>query len=175
MESSTSDPRPTMAPFAPFLVHSLNPFSNSLTSSLTIKLDRINYLSWKSQVVTTVIGHDLDQILFSDVIPTPTLINGAPNPEYLHWKRKDQLLLSWIRSSMSELILASVATFTTSSSVWRALEQRFSSQTKARLLQLKGNFSRLQKGNLPIAEYVEKAQATTDALAITLTALNTQD
>uniref|UniRef100_A0A803QSB7 Uncharacterized protein n=1 Tax=Cannabis sativa TaxID=3483 RepID=A0A803QSB7_CANSA len=65
-----------------------NPFSNSLTTSLTLKLDLNNFLSLKSQVVPTVIGHDLDQILFPDISPPTTLVTGAPNPEYAQWKRK---------------------------------------------------------------------------------------
>uniref|UniRef100_A0A803NT53 Retrotransposon Copia-like N-terminal domain-containing protein n=1 Tax=Cannabis sativa TaxID=3483 RepID=A0A803NT53_CANSA len=44
-----------------------NPFQNSLNSSLTVKLDRSNYLAWKSQVVPTVIGHGLDDLLFIEL------------------------------------------------------------------------------------------------------------
>ncbi|KAF4362192.1 hypothetical protein G4B88_009472 [Cannabis sativa] len=91
-----------------------------------------------SRVAPTVIGHDLDQILFLHVSPPATLVTGAPNPKHAQWKKKDQLLLSWLRLSMMEPVLASVANFSTSLTVWRALEQRFSSQIKARLLQLKG-------------------------------------
>ncbi|KAM6590968.1 hypothetical protein CsatA_013573 [Cannabis sativa] len=151
MSSSTSDPQApamntaTQAPQAPAVqpaaTGSWNPFSNSLSSSLTVKLDRVNFLSWKSQVIPTVIGHDLDEILFTGVPPPSTLLNGNSNPAYLQWRRKDQLLLSWLRSSMSETVLASVANYDTSYSVWRALEQKFASQTKARRLQLKGQFS----------------------------------
>lgn len=91
---------------------SWNPFSHSLTSSLTIKLDRTNFLAWKSQVLPTVIGHDLDDILLSDVSPPQLLITGAPNPVFAQWRKKDQLLLSWIRSSMSEGVLGTVALMT---------------------------------------------------------------
>uniref|UniRef100_A0A803Q8R6 Retrovirus-related Pol polyprotein from transposon TNT 1-94-like beta-barrel domain-containing protein n=1 Tax=Cannabis sativa TaxID=3483 RepID=A0A803Q8R6_CANSA len=148
MESSTSNPLASMAPAAPPPSPiQWNPFANSLSSSLTIKLNRINYLSWKSQVVPTVTGHGLDQILFSNITPPPNLITGAPNLEYLQWKKKDHLLLSWLRSSMSELILACVATFATS----------FSKRT------------------LSIAEYVEKAKATANALAIAGFLVTTQD
>uniref|UniRef100_A0A803QPE7 Retrotransposon Copia-like N-terminal domain-containing protein n=1 Tax=Cannabis sativa TaxID=3483 RepID=A0A803QPE7_CANSA len=59
-----------------------NPFSSSLTSSLTLKLDRQNFLAWKSQVVPTVIGHELDDILFNNVSPPSNLVTGAPNPAF---------------------------------------------------------------------------------------------
>ncbi|XP_060968708.1 uncharacterized protein LOC133036212 [Cannabis sativa] len=70
------------------------------------------------QVVSTVIGHDLDDILFSSVPPPRTLVNGAPNLQYLQWNKRDQLLHSWLRSSMTKGILAVVASCTTSSQLW---------------------------------------------------------
>ncbi|XP_060959344.1 uncharacterized protein LOC133030571 [Cannabis sativa] len=129
MSSSTSDPASatmatassSAAPANPLW----NPFSNSLTSSLTLKLDRLNFLSWKSQVVPTVIGHDLDDILFTGAPPPKNLVNGNPNLECLQWRKNDQLLLSWLGSSMFESILASVANYNSSTAVWRALEQKF--------------------------------------------------
>ena len=123
-EAGTSDPPPMHAP-VPAATPAWNPFSNSLTASLTLKLDRSNFLSWKSQVIPTVIGHDLDDLLFRDSSPPSTLLNGAPNPLFLQWRRNDQLLLSWLRSSMTEAVLATVASYPPSHSVWRALEQKF--------------------------------------------------
>uniref|UniRef100_A0A803NPG5 Reverse transcriptase Ty1/copia-type domain-containing protein n=1 Tax=Cannabis sativa TaxID=3483 RepID=A0A803NPG5_CANSA len=126
-----------------------NPFSSSLTSSLTLKLDRQNFLAWKSQVVPTVIGHELDDILFSNVSPPSNLV--------------------------TEGVLASVANHTTSFAVWRALEQKFQSQSRARLLQLKGQFSHIQKGNLSISDYVDKVQSLADSLVVAGSDVSSQD
>uniref|UniRef100_A0A803PSP5 Uncharacterized protein n=1 Tax=Cannabis sativa TaxID=3483 RepID=A0A803PSP5_CANSA len=84
MESSSIDPAshfaPTTPPAPPTLaIPSWNLFSNSVSSSLTIKLDCLNL---KSQVVPTVIGHDLDDILFHGVPHPSTLVNGNPNPTH---------------------------------------------------------------------------------------------
>ncbi|XP_062093784.1 uncharacterized protein LOC133799806 [Humulus lupulus] len=76
---------------------------------------------------------------------------------------------------MNEPVLASVANFHTSFTVWRELEQKFSSQTKAHLLQLKGQFSHISKGNLPISEYVEKVQSIANSLAIAGSPVSSQD
>uniref|UniRef100_A0A803PTS3 Retrotransposon Copia-like N-terminal domain-containing protein n=1 Tax=Cannabis sativa TaxID=3483 RepID=A0A803PTS3_CANSA len=79
-----------------------NPFAHPLLASLKIKLDHINFLAWKFQVVPSVIGHDFDEILFTGVPPSQILYTGKPNSQfYFQWKRKDQLLLSWLRSSMT--------------------------------------------------------------------------
>ncbi|KAF4393387.1 hypothetical protein F8388_023191 [Cannabis sativa] len=90
-------------------VQQWNPFQNSLNSSLTVRLDRTNFLAWKFQVIPTVIGHGLDDILLTGIAHVRVLVNGGPNPEFTIWKRKDQLLLSWLRSSMTETILSSLA------------------------------------------------------------------
>uniref|UniRef100_A0A803PVN2 Retrotransposon Copia-like N-terminal domain-containing protein n=1 Tax=Cannabis sativa TaxID=3483 RepID=A0A803PVN2_CANSA len=71
---------------------SWNPFQHSLNSSLTVKLDRSNFLAWKSQVIPTVIGHGLDDVLLIDSLSTAGhpmdesdlimhLLNGL-GPEY---------------------------------------------------------------------------------------------
>uniref|UniRef100_A0A803QQJ5 Reverse transcriptase n=1 Tax=Cannabis sativa TaxID=3483 RepID=A0A803QQJ5_CANSA len=91
-----------------------NSFSSSQSTSLTIKLDHANFLSWKSQVVPTVIGDDLDEILFSGISPPQLLIDGKTNPAYQQWKKHDQFLLSWLRSSMTEGVLASISNHHTS-------------------------------------------------------------
>ena len=150
----------------PTASHLSNPFSNSLVSSLTIKLDRSNFRAWKSQVLPTVIGHDLDEILLTYLSPTQHLITGASNPAYLLWRKKGQLLLSWLRSSMTEGILATVANYVTSNSVWTALEQKFASQSKARLLQLKTQLSNSHKGTMSISDYIDKLKTICDSLAI---------
>ncbi|XP_062094329.1 uncharacterized protein LOC133800388 [Humulus lupulus] len=134
-----TDPLPQATQFTQqvLVVQQWNRFSNSLSSSLTIKLDRANFLAWKSQVVPTVIGHDLDENFFSDISPPPKLVNGENNPVFFQWRHKDHLLLSWLRSSMTEGVLGTVSSYNSSYAMWKALEQKFSSQSKARLLQLK--------------------------------------
>uniref|UniRef100_A0A803NT14 Uncharacterized protein n=1 Tax=Cannabis sativa TaxID=3483 RepID=A0A803NT14_CANSA len=56
--------------------------------------------------------------------------------------------------------------FVSSSTMLRALGQKFASQTKTRCLQLKGQFFHVPKSGLTISEYVDKVQAIIDALAI---------
>uniref|UniRef100_A0A803QAA2 Retrotransposon gag domain-containing protein n=1 Tax=Cannabis sativa TaxID=3483 RepID=A0A803QAA2_CANSA len=124
-------------------------------------------------VVPTMIGHDLDEILFHGVPSPSTLVNGSPNPMFAQRRKKDQLLLSWLRSSLSEGVLTSIANFQSSYMVWKALEQRFNSQSRARLLQLKNQFSTIRKGNLSISDYADKNLA--DSLAVAGSTMNDQD
>ncbi|XP_060974741.1 uncharacterized protein LOC133039801 [Cannabis sativa] len=49
------------------------------------------------------------------------------------------------------------------------------SQTKVRLLQLKGQFSHFQKGTMSIFEYIEKVQSIFDALTVVGSPVQDQD
>uniref|UniRef100_A0A803PRX7 Reverse transcriptase Ty1/copia-type domain-containing protein n=1 Tax=Cannabis sativa TaxID=3483 RepID=A0A803PRX7_CANSA len=75
----------------------------------------------------------------------------------------------------SKGVLASVASFSSSHVVWRTLEQEFSSQSKARMLQLKNQFSTIHKGGQSISDYVDKIQAIADSLAVAESPILYQD
>ena len=79
----------------------------------------------------------MDELLFGESACPQSLVNGTVNTEYKNWIKDDQLFISWLRSFMSEGILSSIAQYNTTSSVWKALERMFASQSKARLLQHK--------------------------------------
>uniref|UniRef100_A0A803QGZ4 Uncharacterized protein n=1 Tax=Cannabis sativa TaxID=3483 RepID=A0A803QGZ4_CANSA len=68
---------------------------------------------------------------------------------------------------MNETILGSSAQYDSSYEAWRALEQRFASQSKARLLQIKSQLSTIQKGNLSITDYCDKVKILADSLSTT--------
>ena len=121
MDSSTQ-PTSSTVPAATSASGSWNPFQHSLNSTLTVKLDRSNFLAWKSQVLPTVIGHGLDDLLLTGVPPPATLVNGLVNPAFVTWRRQDQLLLSWLRSAMTEAVLGSLAHHESSHAISLALQ-----------------------------------------------------
>ena len=64
--------------------------------------------------------------------PSPLIKSGegddvtiCPNPDYLQWHRKVQLVLSWFVSSISEEIGSQLINFTTTRDVWVFLETYF--------------------------------------------------
>ena len=120
-----------------FATHTI-PQTNPTTFNFTIpiKLDRQNYLMWKSQVLPSISGNELEGFINSTKpCPNKFLVVAADdqtaetivNPEYALWKKQDQLLLSWLLSSMNKSVLSSVISCTTSDEVWNALERLFSS------------------------------------------------
>ncbi|KAH9726123.1 Disease resistance-like protein DSC1 [Citrus sinensis] len=124
---------------------SINSNINTTVSSFTftspIKLDRSNYTIWKSQILSSVRANGLEDLLDgSKTSPDQFLqsetesISGDAelNPAYTTWKRKDQLLLSWLMSSISIEILSLVVNSETSLELWTSLEQQFGSETSTK-------------------------------------------
>ena len=148
---------------------------SSFSFTSPIKLDRSNYMIWKSQILSSVRANGLEDLLDgSKTSPDQFLqsetesISGDAelNPAYTTWKRKDQLLLSWLMSSISIEILSLVVNFETSLELWTSLKQQFGYETSAKKVHLKIMLNNLRKGPMTVTEFFGKLKAITDELAI---------
>ncbi|KAF4377348.1 hypothetical protein F8388_023415 [Cannabis sativa] len=152
-----------------------SPFTSTLNSIVSVKLDRVNYISWRAQLVPAIRGYDLQGYVFGTTPPPPETVqitdeNGEqiliPNPELTAWNREDQLLLSWILSTLTPPILSQVVRCRTSHEVWRALETLFSSRSRARIMDLKNQLQSFRKGALTISEYCARMESISDTLLL---------
>lgn len=84
------------------------------------------------------------------------------NPEFQHWHLQDHMILGAIISSLSEKILAHVVKFR---DVWQALEHMFTSQSRARTMQIHYQLATLKKDNSSIAYYFHQFTTLVDTLA----------
>ncbi|KAK2641292.1 hypothetical protein Ddye_023055 [Dipteronia dyeriana] len=86
--------------------------------NLQVKLDNENYISWKAQVIPIIKAFELEDFI-SGLKPTPpkfveiASVDGGDkqlvlNKEYSYGKKSDQLLLSWLFSSISQTIIGQV-------------------------------------------------------------------
>ena len=101
----------------------------STLAPINIKLDRSNYLFWKTQILPATRAHDLEAFLLStkskpnEVIAdfnNPTI--SINNPKYVSWMRIDQFVMSWLLSSISEQMLGHVIHCQSSVEIWNVLE-----------------------------------------------------
>ncbi|KAK2995538.1 hypothetical protein RJ640_026690 [Escallonia rubra] len=152
--SSTS----IVAATSPTLVTSTHTFSVKLTSK--------NYLAWKTQFLPILNYQNLHGHIDGTSSPPPkTLVSPTaenlhiPNPEYEAWFKKDQLLLSWLFSSLTEEIFPYIIGLSTSQEVWTALAHSFGSVSQNRQLQLYIELQELKKNDLSISEYLHKAKS----------------
>ncbi|CAA0810662.1 Unknown protein, partial [Striga hermonthica] len=111
-----------------------------------------------------------EQWLRSDPQDEPTI-----NPEFLFWMRQDQILASWILSSLSESLLVTTVGLTTSREIWESLEVSFSSQSKAKILQLKLKLQTLKKGSLSMRDYLNQVKACCNTLAAAELPINKEE
>ena len=119
----------------------------SMPTVTTVKLNHDNFLLWKAQLVPYFKGQDLFGYLDGSIPKLLKIISVTNsetattserlNPAYSHWIRQDNLILSTLMTSLSEPILAQVVNYTTSMAVWNALDDTFSSRSRARILQIR--------------------------------------
>lgn len=116
----------------------------SFNHLIIAKLDWENYLVWKAWFLPYLRSQQL--LGFVDgSIAAPTkmitqIIEGVstlvPNPDYIVWFQKDQIVLSALLSSLAIDVLPQVMQLDTSLAVWVALECMYSSYSRARIMQV---------------------------------------
>lgn len=137
--------------------NSQSPFVISMSNLVIVKLSPENYILWKAQMVPYFRGQDLFGYLDGTISTPPKtisvsqpeshVISDIPNPAYSHWMRQDNLILSTLMSSLTEGVLAQVVNHTTSFAVWRALDETFSSRSRAKIVQIHTQLATATKGS----------------------------
>jgi hypothetical protein len=107
---------------------------NVSSSSFAIRLHATNYLAWKTQFVPLLNLYNLHGYIDGTTAAPPKTLPASstdatpnPNPAYDDWFKKDQLLLSWLLSSLTEEVYPFVIGLQTSAEVWQALTSAFGS------------------------------------------------
>ena len=118
---------------------------SNMSNMMTIKLDNTNYIVWKHQITMILETYSLYELLEEpQLVPEKFLkdLSGAyttvVNPEYTLWRSKEKALLTFISSTLSSSILSLTVGCTSALEVWKVLENRFSSISRSRVMNLKG-------------------------------------
>ncbi|KAK0601129.1 hypothetical protein LWI29_021446 [Acer saccharum] len=176
-EQSTTSAHETQAGNAAQLTASGNSkFFTPMKLELTVKLDHNNYLLWRQQIQAAIKGNRLSSFIDSTIsAPNHKNLDGSVSETYLAWEQQDQMLLCWILSSISQELLPELVGCSTASEAWRTLEQLFTSQSRANVMQLKLQLQTLKKGGLSMTEYIMKKKSIIDALSFTGCVLTPDD
>lgn len=134
---ATAAPTAAAAPIAAASGVSV-PASAPITFShkITEKLDGANFLLWRQQIEPVIKGHRLHQYLVNPHIPPRFLTqqdrdDGRMNPEYSAWEQQDQLLMSWLQSTLSSSVLSRVIGCVHSWELWEKLLSQFTANVQA--------------------------------------------
>lgn len=152
----------TTQPQSPLL--SLSDMSNLMS----IKLDYTNYIPCKHHLITILEGYSLiEHIDDSTSQPCQFLLDvqgnltTSVNPYFLPWRIIDKALLSLINSNLSPQVFSlNIVGITNSREVWNTSEQRFTSTSRANILNLiKLELQSLKKENKSVNSLFSKDQS----------------
>ncbi|KAL5807575.1 hypothetical protein ACOSQ4_030308 [Xanthoceras sorbifolium] len=157
----------------------------NLNFNLHIKLDDNNFIYWKTQILPVVRAFDLEDFIFGATTCPPKFVSSVDeesgehiqcyNDDYLVWKKIDQLLTSWLMSTLTESVLGRVTQCITSCEVWLTVTNMFSQQSMARIMHLRSQLQTLKKGSMKISEYILKIKGVADALMAAGQTMTEQD
>lgn len=143
----------------------------SFNHPISIKLDNKNYLFWKQQVMPTICGHELEKFIAGPRFwrqkydSAEKEVVDEISKEYQLWKKQDQLLISWLLSSMSETMLTRVVGCDKAYHIWDRVQEFFLSQTRAKVRQFKMELRYTKKaGDKTMSEYTLRIKSLVDAL-----------
>ena len=142
-----------------------------MSSLMSIKLDYTNYIPWKHQLITILEAYSLIEHIDGITLkPSPFILDttGNPtsvvNPDFQSWNIKDKALLSLINSTLIPQVFSLMVGITNSREVWNTLEQRFTSTSRANILNLKLELQSLKKGNNSVNSFLQKIKVARDKL-----------
>lgn len=148
--------------------------------SFSLKLKETNYLAWKTQFLPIIKCYNLNQHIDGTPAPLPIITDSttnlpSPNPEYIKWVQEDQLLLSWICSSLTEEVMPYVTGIENARDAWVSLSDAFGTSNSAVRVQLHIALQNLSFGDKSVAKFLREAKVISDALAAAGTPISTDE
>lgn len=142
----------------------------TFSHTLSEKLDDKNFLLWRQQVEPVIKAHRLHHYVVCPTIPPRFLTeadrdSGNVNSAYTAWEQQDQMLLSWLQSSLSSSILARVLGSVHSYEVWEKIHSYFQHQTRAKARQLRTELRHLSLDDMSVEDFLAKVKSIVDSLA----------
>lgn len=140
---------------------------------MTNKLDRDNYSLWVAQLVPIILGSDLMGFIDgSNPCPLEYVLDAASqptkekNPDFRNWIKQDQNILGILNNTLSSFVFLSVCQHKTSRDVWVALENRYASQSRNRVLELRRELLRTTRDDSTISDFLDKINNVAHRLAL---------
>ncbi|XP_043687666.1 uncharacterized protein LOC122638880 [Telopea speciosissima] len=137
------------------------PMVLNVSPSLLLKLIATNYLLRKAQ--------------FLPLLRESSSGSEVADPATDLWFWQDQLILSWLISSLSEETLPLVISSRTSADAWQSLVCVFTPSSRSRIMDLKDCLFRLARGTSSISKFLLEACSLADALAVANSPISDED
>uniref|UniRef100_A0A803P919 Reverse transcriptase Ty1/copia-type domain-containing protein n=1 Tax=Cannabis sativa TaxID=3483 RepID=A0A803P919_CANSA len=124
----------------------------------------------KQQVLAAIRGNRLLKFIQDEAPPQQFLsdvdrASSTYNHEFLDWDVSDQLLVSWLLSSMTVSLLTRMVGCHTARQIWANLEKHFTLKVSSKILEFRTQLQNLKKGTLSLNDYLLKVKQHVDLLA----------
>jgi hypothetical protein len=114
-------------------------------------------MAWRTQILAYIKGQDAFEFLDgSSQPPTQTIPNTSTaagalatmvNPDFIAWCQRDQMIVSVLISTLTELYVVHAVGCAVTSTLWNALVTMFASQARAPVMQIYFQLATVKKGN----------------------------
>ena len=154
----------------PTIISSSTP--TNIQQTFSIKLNSKNFIPWKLQFQPLLNFYHLHDILYgTEPVPPKTITNNTTkepelNPAYTTWFNKDQILFSWLLSSISEEVYPHLIGLNSASEVWHALSTAYGMVNNAQRTQLYIELHNLNKNDMTVSDFLFKAKNIADSLTL---------
>jgi hypothetical protein len=88
------------------------------------------------------------------------------NLDYSRWVAQDQAVLGFLVRNMGREVLTQMVGLRTSAAVWKAIMEMFSSQSQARVVQLRTRHNQYRKGDKIGQVYLDEIKGLSDEMAV---------
>jgi hypothetical protein len=112
--------------------------SSFLSQLVSEKLNNGNFLTWKRQIIPFIRSQDLSGHLDGSIPVPPEFLSQEErdskgeattvyvrNPEFVAWMKRDQALVAYITSTLSQEVLVAIPDDCTAMQLWNRLVQTF--------------------------------------------------
>jgi hypothetical protein len=138
------------------------------------KLTHANYPLWSAQVLPAIHAAQLDDLLTCADLPPEkeitSVVDNKPiksrNSAYSVWVARDQAVLGYLLSTLTHETLQHVSRCSTSAQAWRMLADLYSSQSRARSVNICIALATTKKNQLSVTDYYSKMTHYADELAV---------
>jgi hypothetical protein len=142
---------------------------SNMSNLMSVKLDSTKFIVWKHQLSSILKAYSMIDFVDGTIQSPSRFLTDTKgnftttvNPEFQLWNTRDQALLTLINSTLSPSILSMVVGQNFALSMWKTLEQMFTSTSRANVLNLKIELHNLKKGSDFVSSYLQKVKNTRD-------------
>ncbi|PKU69741.1 Retrovirus-related Pol polyprotein from transposon TNT 1-94 [Dendrobium catenatum] len=137
---------------------------SNLKNIVPTQLSPENYSLWRSQIVKLLRANGFEQFLDPAFSPPDKQIRTSdesfvPNPKYTQWIHMDQNLAAAMCSTISQSILPYIIHLESTATIWTALETRFQSTNRSKVIQLKNELHNISMSTTTCQIYYKKGHS----------------